>query len=192
MELTKEYHGKQSAMSNSTSITTATLRSIGDALGIMNDCDEPLSPAGEGIGDAIPVSSNDGMFLPSPITTAIIPLDPNPPLDCEPDIEVDFQFARRELIAALATGEVLLQRAAVVARESETARVFEVAAGLLNTQVTAARALLSLHDQYRKTISARPEDDGSTQPDSTIINNNTFIGSPADLQAAIRAKNNNT
>lgn len=150
-------------------LETKTLQDIGDALGIAEDADNRK------ITISAPVSSeqrpnnedDDGEGIRVPTG--------------ETDERADFEFARENLVQVISTGEKLLKRVTMVASESESARMFEVAASMLGTQIVAAKSLLSLHEQHRKIMSG----DVGSKADTTV-NNNTFVGTATELQRLLR------
>jgi hypothetical protein len=95
--------------------------------------------------------------------------------------EADFDFARKNLIVAITTGERLLRKVTGVAIDSESARAFEVAANMLNTQVAAAKSLIALREQSKNL--------GVVAVKSPSVGNNTaFVGSTSEVHAMFRKK----
>jgi hypothetical protein len=143
-------------------IQSASLASIGDALGadtsvILADDNPP----------AVAKYSEIAITMAEPPAKA--------------DQNADFEFARANLLVVISTGHQLLRKVSQVAQEAESAKFFEVAAGMLGTQIVAAKSLLALHEQHRK-LAAPPGTDAT--PETTI--NNTFVGSTSELQAILR------
>lgn len=143
-----------------------------------------LASVGEALG-ALPLTHLQGgdisLIEPTAIATRAAPSKEIEKPGETPDANADFAFARANLVEAISTGQQLLGRISLVAAESESARMFEVAASMIGTQIIAAKSLLSLHEQHRKLLAG----DTKSQSD-TIVNNNNFIGSTTELQKLLR------
>jgi len=93
----------------------------------------------------------------------------------------DFEFARKNLIAAIEQGQTALVDIVSVAGMSQHPRAYEVVATLLKTVSDANKDLLEL--QKRK------QDLTGIDHSPTTVNNNLFVGSTAELQQLIKNQN---
>lgn len=91
--------------------------------------------------------------------------------------EMDFDYARGNLINIIEKGNEALDGILDVAGMSQHPRSFEVAATLINSLAAANKDLLELSKK-------RKELQGEKSP--TTVNNNLFIGSTAELQKLLK------
>ena len=91
--------------------------------------------------------------------------------------EIDFDYARGNLINIIEKGNEALDGILDVAGMSQHPRSFEVAATLINSLAAANKDLLELSKR-------RKELQGEKSP--TTINNNLFVGSTAELQKLLK------
>lgn len=111
--------------------------------------------------------------------TAITPLiddEAVPPTD----FEVDFETARANIQNLLNQGHSLFDLAKEYAEDSESARSFEVATGLLKALTGANIDLLEIHEKRRK-IAGEVEESQQIHVDKAV-----FVGTTADLQKQIK------
>lgn len=94
----------------------------------------------------------------------------------------DFEYARTNLYSIIEKGQNALEDILDVAKQSESARVYEVATTLIKTMVDANKDLLSLQ-KTRKELE-KVED----TPEKLVTNNNLFVGSSAELLKMIKDK----
>lgn len=95
----------------------------------------------------------------------------------------DYEYARRNLYDVIEKGQSALEDIVDIARQSESARAFEVAANLMKTMVDANKDLLQLA-KTKKEIEAV-----NNIPDKQITNNNLFVGSSTDLLRMLKNSN---
>lgn len=91
--------------------------------------------------------------------------------------EVDFDYARGNLINIIEKGNEALDGILDVAGMSQHPRSYEVAATIINSLASANKDLLELSKR-------RKELKGENNP--TTINNNLFVGSTAELQKLLK------
>ena len=91
--------------------------------------------------------------------------------------EVDFDYARGNLINIIEKGNEALDGILDVAGMSQHPRSYEVAATIINSLASANKDLLELSKRRR-------ELKGDNNP--TTINNNLFVGSTAELQKLLK------
>ena len=94
----------------------------------------------------------------------------------------DYEYARRNLYDVIEKGQTALDDILDVAKQSESARVYEVATNLIKTMVDANKDLLSL----AKVKKELEKDDNV--PEKQVTNNNLFVGSSAELLKMIKGK----
>lgn len=107
--------------------------------------------------------------------TSIVPAEANA------DVDVDFEYARGNLLAAIEKGQEALSGILEVAGQSQHPRAFEVAATLVKVVADANKDLLELQKRKRELT-------GQTSGPTTV-NNNLFVGSTAELQQLIKKQN---
>ena len=100
------------------------------------------------------------------------------PLVHEEDVIEDFENARNTHHELMAKGQEMVEDMLAIARESEKARDFEVAANLLKSLLDANKTILDLHNQTKQIIGT-PET--KKENNSKTINNTVFVGSTAEL-----------
>ena len=96
----------------------------------------------------------------------------------------DYEYARRNLYDIIEKGQDALEHIVDIAKQSESARAFEVAANLIKTMAETNKDLLSL----AKSKKELERDDAA--PEKQVTNNNLFVGSSADLLKMIKDKAN--
>lgn len=92
--------------------------------------------------------------------------------------EGDFEYARGNIINILEKGNEALDGIMDVAQRSQSARAYEVVAGLLKNMSEMNKDLLELQKRKKDLM---PE---SAKP--TTVNNNLFVGSTAELQKLLK------
>lgn len=99
-------------------------------------------------------------------------------------IKNDYDYARDNLYNIIEKGNIALEDIIDIAKQSESARAFEVVTNLIKTMVDANKDLLELAKKKK-------ELDKTEQPDQTnVTNNNLFVGSSAELLKMIKDKAN--
>jgi hypothetical protein len=96
----------------------------------------------------------------------------------------DYEYARRNLYDIIEKGNDALEHIVDIAKQSESARAFEVVTNLIKTMAETNKDLLQLA-KVQKDL----EKDDSV-PDKNVTNNNLFVGSSADLLKMIKDKSN--
>ena len=90
--------------------------------------------------------------------------------------EDDFDLARSTMRNLINKNEAVLNDLVDLARNSESARVYEVAGQLIKTQAEMAKDLMTLHKQKKEV-----EGDRSESQNIKTQNNIVFAGSTSDL-----------
>lgn len=96
----------------------------------------------------------------------------------------DYEYARTNLYNIIEKGQNALEDIIDIAKQSESARAFEVATNLIKTMADANKDLLNL----AKVKKELEKDDDI--PDKQVTNNNLFVGSSAELLKMIKDKSN--
>ena len=96
----------------------------------------------------------------------------------------DYEYARSNLYNVIEKGQTALDDILDVAKQSESARVYEVATNLIKTMVDANKDLLALQ-KARKELERMEE---PVENKKTVTNNNLFVGSSAELLKMIKDK----
>lgn len=96
--------------------------------------------------------------------------------------EDDFDLARNTMRNLLHKNEAVLSDLVDLARNSESARAYEVAGQLIKTQAEMAKDLMTLHKQKKEVDGDRVDQNIRTQ------NNIVFAGSTSDLMKMISAE----
>jgi len=100
----------------------------------------------------------------------------------ETDLTSDYDFSREQYHNLVTKGNEALDELLAVAKESESARAYEVAAMLIRNLSDTTKELL----QLQKTKKEIEKD----VKDPHIVNNSLFIGSTKELQDLLLEKNN--
>ena len=99
-------------------------------------------------------------------------------------IKNDYDYARDNLYNIIEKGNNALEDIMDIAKQSESARAFEVVTNLIKTMVDANKDLLELAKKKK-------ELDKTEEPDQTnVTNNNLFVGSSAELLKMIKDNTN--
>jgi hypothetical protein len=96
----------------------------------------------------------------------------------------DYEYARTNLYSIIEKGTNALDDIIDIAKQSESARAFEVVTNLIKTMTEANKDLLSL----AKTKKELDRDENI--PEKQVTNNNLFVGSSAELLKMIKDKSN--
>ena len=96
----------------------------------------------------------------------------------------DYEYARQNLYDIIEKGNDALEHIVDIAKQSESARAFEVVTNLIKTMAETNKDLLAL----AKTKKDLEKDD--SLPDRQVTNNNLFVGSSAELLKMIKDKSN--
>ena len=92
----------------------------------------------------------------------------------------DYEYARRNLYDVIEKGQSALEDIIDIAKQSESARAFEVATNLMKTMVDANKDLLELAKKKKEL------DRDDSIADKQITNNNLFVGSSTELLKLIK------
>ena len=95
--------------------------------------------------------------------------------------EDDFDLARNTMRNLIHKNEAVLTDLVDLARNSESARAYEVAGQLIKTQAEMAKDLMTLHKQKKEVDGERSD----SQQNIKTQNNIVFAGSTADLMKMI-------
>lgn len=107
----------------------------------------------------------------------------NTPLTIEHDPgETDYEFAQKQIKAALAIGEAAMDEMYQIAVSSQHARAFEVFGQLMEKQIAGARQLIETKARNASI------DTGEKETKSKTINNNLFVGSTSELQKWLKER----
>ena len=97
----------------------------------------------------------------------------------EQKVESDYDRTRNNLHSLLAQGQVALNHAITVAKQSEHPRAFEVVGNLMKQIADINTQLMDLHQQKQKL-------DAPAKGESKVTNNNAiFVGSTSELNKLI-------
>lgn len=91
------------------------------------------------------------------------------------DLKVDYEKTREVLDDLIQKGSLAIDDMLSIARQSEKARDFEVASGMIKTIVEASKELLDVQKQMRA-MTGKSENTGTTN-----IKNAVFVGSTTEL-----------
>jgi len=95
--------------------------------------------------------------------------------------EDDFDLARNTMRGLIQKNEAVLTDLVDLARNSESARVYEVAGQLIKTQAEMAKDLMTLHKQKKEVDGERSDGQQNIKTQNNIV----FAGSTADLMKMI-------
>ena len=99
-----------------------------------------------------------------------------------PELTADYDFSRDQYHTLIEKGNEALEELLAVAKESESARAYEVTAQLVRTLSDTTKELLELQ-KTKKDIEKDVKDPHT-------VNNSLFIGSTKELQDLLLEKNN--
>ncbi len=108
---------------------------------------------------------------------------PIPTLNSLEHREDDFDLARNTMRSLIQKNEAVLGDLVDLARNSESARAYEVAGQLIKTQADMAKDLMTLHKQKKEV-----DGDRSDNQNIKTQNNIVFAGSTADLMKMIASE----
>ena len=106
---------------------------------------------------------------------------PVPTIDSVERKEDDFDLARNTMRNLIQKNEAVLGDLVDLARNSESARVYEVAGQLIKTQAEMAKDLMTLHKQKKEVDGERSDGQQNIKTQNNIV----FAGSTADLMKMI-------
>lgn len=121
-------------------------------------------------------------LAPTTTSNALVVVEERPVEDeNQRQIEQDFDFARDNLRSIISKGVESLDEIISVAQQSQHPRAYEVLNGMLKTLADINKDLLSI--QKDKKELSKPAKQGPS-----TVNNNLFVGTPADLNKIIEAR----
>ena len=123
---------------------------------------EKLNKVLDVTGDLIPVERNKNTKKPNE------------------DLSSDYNFSREQYHSLIDKGNEALEELLAVAKESESARAYEVTAQLVRTLSDTTKELLELQ-KSKKEIEKEVKD-------PQTVNNSLFIGSTKELQDLLHSK----
>ena len=101
--------------------------------------------------------------------------------DIDKDNKSDVEVARNSLHNLIVMGNDALENMILIAKQSESARAFEVVSTLIKTISDANRDLVDLADKKKKLFQ-------SEKPQQQTINNNLIVSSTSDLIDLLKKK----
>jgi hypothetical protein len=127
------------------------------------------------------ISQSLGIDIPTQPTKIgeLLPAKPKPTNN-------DFDYARENTYTVIEKGMSALEDIIDIAKQSESARAFEVATNLMKTMLDANKDLMQLNKDNKELN----RDDKT--PDKQVTNNNLFVGSSAELLKMIKQENEST
>lgn len=102
-------------------------------------------------------------------------------IDIETDNKSDVEVARNSLHNLIVKGTDALDEMILIAKQSESARAFEVVSTLIKTLSDANKDLIDLADKKKKLFQ-------SEKPQQQTINNNLIVSSTSDLIDLLKKK----
>jgi len=135
----------------------------------MSKTDKKLSE----IFDVDPISTNIEVIAHTEIV----------PIQSENIVEIDTEYARKNIRNLIDKGNVAVDNLLNVSKESEHPRAYEVVAGLMKTMADLNKDLLEL--QKRKQ-DLQPQSDNSPNRGNITVEKAVFVGSTAELLKQIR------
>jgi hypothetical protein len=121
------------------------------------------------------ISQSLGIDIPTQPTKIVELLPARSKIDTN-----DFDYARRNTYDVIEKGMSALEDIIDIAKQSESARAFEVATNLMKTMLDANKDLMQLNKDNKELT----RDDRT--PDKQVTNNNLFVGSSAELLKMIK------
>lgn len=129
--------------------------------------------------DTLPQDPKDPISEVLDITPIVQNNNTNMPIVSQ-QLDTDFEYARGNIINILEKGNEALDGIMDVAQRSQSARAYEVVAGLLKNMSDMNKDLLELQKKKKDLVA----DTGAKQP--STVNNNLFVGSTAELQKLLK------
>ena len=114
-------------------------------------------------------------------TGEILPPEKKVEPSAELDSGKDLKFARDNFYDIIAKGSDALEEMITIAKQSESARAFEVVSTMMKTLLDANKELVEL---------TKPKEQPAPTGETKNITNQLFVGTPADLQKFLEDMNN--
>ena len=111
--------------------------------------------------------------------------------DSESDLADDYDYSRDTYKRLVDKGQEAIDHMMELAMQSDHPRAYEVLGGMLKNVSDMTDKLVSLHGNIEKVKAAKTASKGGTTnslPQSSVTNNNVFVGSTTDLQRFIIAQ----
>ena len=116
-----------------------------------------------------------------------IEVDNKPPVlfdNLEDDLKSDYEKVRENMDELIEKGKEALDDILSIARDSEKARDFEVAATLMKTIVDTNQSIIDLHKKIRDISNYK-----QSSENNTTIKNALFVGSTTELSKLVKELN---
>lgn len=96
-------------------------------------------------------------------------------------VDADFTTSRENILKTMESVNKAIEQVAQLADTSQSAKFYEVLTSLLKANLDASQSLLNAHKQKQDLQKAT----GGQSEAKNVTNNNLFVGTTADLLAAI-------
>lgn len=114
---------------------------------------------------------------------------PEEPINTQQDQEDDYRLARKVLRNLIEKGSDAIDEISTIARQNESARSFEVVSTLIKTVADTTKDLYQLQKMTKDLKGPDPDTDPRKKgPDHINVESAVFVGSTAELLAAIKKK----
>lgn len=124
---------------------------------------------------------------------ANLPVVAKPPVEKKADDVEDYEYSRRKYREMIDKSSEAIERAMQLAQESDHPRAFEVLANMLKSTTDMVDKLMELQHTKEDLAVKKADEKKNAQkqlpPGTTITQNNTFVGSPAELQRMLKTQN---
>lgn len=124
------------------------------------------------------VPQENSNILPKPIKKEIIKHE-----SLDNDLKNDYEKSRETYHELIDKGKEAMDDLLTIAKDSEKARDFEVAATILKNLIEANDKLIDIHKKVRDIINYKPE------KETTTIKNALFVGSTTELSKLVKELN---
>ena len=119
----------------------------------------------------------------------VVVYDPVSQIEEDPDEDQDYLLVRNTLRNLIEKGNDALEDISSIARQNESARGFEVVANLIKTVGETSKDLYNLQKMKRDLKEPAPDSDPRKKnPEGINVEQAVFVGSTAELLAAIKNK----
>jgi len=129
------------------------------------------------------------IFDVAPVETDTLPkvIEEKPPIlfdNLEKDLMTDYEKTRENLDELIERGKEALEDILSIAKDSEKARDFEVAATLIKTITDTNQSIIDLHKKIRVIANYKQQSENNT-----TIKNALFVGSTTELSKLVKELN---
>jgi len=129
------------------------------------------------------------IFDVAPVETDTLPkvIEEKPPIlfdNLEKDLMTDYEKTRENLDELIERGKEALEDILSIAKDSEKARDFEVAATLIKTITDTNQSIIDLHKKIRDIANYKQQSENNT-----TIKNALFVGSTTELSKLVKELN---